>query len=159
MKRWYDDTILVSPTGKRLNVGYTGVPDIHRPILWVVDVPALKAKFLVLYLYPVASGGSQLSLYLIRDSRVVSMAAKISHHFEWGKAMTPRDVIGQLFKDIDGDGKPELVENAIWKTGGPIIYHEFVGTTFFPSWIEEYRPNKDYKMRMISRKSLKTKTK
>ena len=158
-KRWFDDTILISPNGQRLNVGERGVPDIHRPILWVVDVPALKARFLVLYLYPVASGGSQLSLFLIRENRIASTAAKISHHFEWGKEMTPRDVIRQLFKDIDGDGKPELVENAVGKSGGSIIYHEYVGATFFPTWIEEYRPNKDYKMRRVSLKSLKTKTK
>lgn len=94
-------------------------------------------------------------MFLIRDDRIVCRAARIAHHFEWDKAMTPRDVIDKLFTDIDADGKPELVERDIGKNGGPVIYHEFVGTAFFPSWIEEYQPDRNNKIKRISSTDLK----
>jgi len=144
------DTIIQSPNGQRFNAGYTGVPDYHRPILWILGVSILKRKFLVIYLYPVASESSTLSLYVIRDNHVICKAAQIAHHFEWTNRTKSAQIIYELFSDHNNDGKPELVEDEVGKFGGIVTYYEFNGETFSPRWRETYKPDENDKMSRVS---------
>jgi hypothetical protein len=151
------DTIIQAPDGQRFNARYTGMPDYHRPILWILDVPSLKQKFLVLYLYPVASGSSTLSIYLIRDNHIVCKASQIAHHFEWTKETRPSQIIDELFTDQNNDNRPELVECDVGKFGGIVTYHEFNGNTFSPRWRETYKLNERDKISRVSRIDLRRK--
>jgi hypothetical protein len=144
-------TIIVSPTDVRFDAGNIGVPDFHRPVLWVIDVAPLKAKFLVIYLYPCASGPSVLSLYLLKNNRVVCKSARILHHFEWDRETVPTRLVESLFKDVNADGRPELVENDVGKFGGTITYREFDGKRFHPRWKDDYKLDENDKLRRVKR--------
>ena len=140
------DTIIQSPSRQRFNAGHTGVPDYHRPILWVLEPPGIKRKLLLIYLSPVASGPSTLSVYLIQDDHIVCKAAQIAHHFEWTKDTKLSRIIHQLFHDQDADGTPELIADEVGKFGGTVTFLEFNGKTFSPRWRETYKLNEHEKL-------------
>ena len=151
------DTIIRSPSGQRFNAGSTGVPDYHRPILWILEPPGLKRKLLLIYLSPVASGPSTLSVYLIRNDHIVCKAAQVAHHFEWTKETAPSRITHQLFRDQNDDGTPELIADDVGKSGGTVTFLEFNGRIFSPRWRETYKLDEDDKLSLASRHDLRGK--
>jgi hypothetical protein len=145
-------TILIGPQGRAFDVGETQYPDIARARLYKCAVKELGAVFLILYVPPVASGGSQLTLFTIKPGNVPVRAADITTHCE--SCNSPEDWKEELFVDSDGDGILELRENDAYRWSGTKTYYAFNGERFFPLWIEEYKApdNDDYHLTLVSRR-------
>ncbi|MEX0703666.1 MAG: hypothetical protein WD069_16335 [Planctomycetales bacterium] len=146
---WGDrKAVIVSPSGRRFAApevssmplpSQENVLNAYRPRVQVLDVPSLKAEFLLIYTCPAASAPTGLSLFLLRDGEIAGKAAvNVLHHFEWIPIPSSAGIVPELFVDLDGDGRPELKENDVGKFGGRITYHQFDGTTFRPRWCDHY---------------------
>jgi len=163
-------TILVNPNGEEFNIGETQYPDILPATLWIVEVKELKARFLVIRVPPTASAAVKMPILYINDDNTPSLAGSIGQRFEfkansddmpgfdptiqWDGNHHLRDM---LFKDSDGDGIPELMEDDVWKQGGTITYYRFTEQkSFVPLWKETWKMGKindDYEM--VSRIKIK----
>ena len=132
-------TVLVSPTGRQFNMGETIYPDpMCRSQLYLVTNRSLQSRFLVLLTPPAASAATPLTLYYLRADGRPFWAATVVSHLEslHTDARTPNQ---WLFKDVDGDGVDELIENDVWKDGGRVTYHRFGGERFFSDRIEVWQ--------------------
>jgi hypothetical protein len=147
-------TILLNQQGRAFNVGHTQYPDISQARLYKCAVKEFGADFLVLYVPPIASGGSRLTLFTILAGHVPVRVADITTHCEsWD---IPEDWKQALFADSDGDGVLELCENDAYRWSGTVTYYAFDGQRFFPLWIEEYKApeHDDYNMQFVSRRKV-----
>ena len=146
-------TVLVAPDGHAYDVGRTQYPDIVQARLCRFTVEELEVEFLVLYVPPVASGGSTLTLFTIRPGNVPVRAADIRHHWEPHHV---RDWKATLFTDSDGDGVLELRDDDAYRWSGTVTYYAFDGQRFSPLWIEEYQASEDndYDLQLISRRKV-----
>ena len=161
-------TVLLNPKGTEYDIGQTQYPDVTMATLFCVDVRELNARFLVLYMPPVASGGSEMAVIHIDEDDNPAVSALIGHHYEWRQAARSRTarvffadcpphgalVRDILFVDSDDNGVPELMEDFVGRFGGTITYHRFDGRTFKPLWVEEYEPTRrgGHQMKLVSRK-------
>ncbi|MEX0717891.1 MAG: hypothetical protein WD066_14955 [Planctomycetaceae bacterium] len=140
--------VIVSPSGRRFDVpeifglprpGGPNLREPSRPRMQVIDVPALQAQFLLIYRCPEASAPAALSSLLLKDGEIAGKAAiGVLHRFEWIPIPSGEFIVAQLFEDVDGDGRPELIENDVGKFGGTMTYHQFDGSRFRPRWRDEY---------------------
>ena len=145
------ETVLVNPHGRAFNVGKTRYPDISKTHLYRLFVPELKAEFLVLHIDPVASGGSDLTVFTILPNDVPCRAADIHHHWEWQMVADWKQT---LFVDSDGDGVLELRDWGAYRWSGTNTFYSFDGTRFRPLWIEKYKAadDDDYDLKLVSRR-------
>jgi nitrogen fixation protein len=151
-RRPHPTTIVVNPAGQEFNIGETAYPDIHETNIWIVEVKELNAKFLLIHVPPACSASVPMPVLYIDNDNCVTLAATIQQRFEFKPQ--PDDEPGfnprinfdgttflrdMLFKDSDGDGIRELVENDCWKDGGTMTYFKFTEQKkFVPLWKETY---------------------
>ena len=137
-EKMHPTTVVVNPRGETFNIGTTAYPDILPATLWIVGVPALNARFLLIRVPPAASGFVPMPVLYLDALDKPFLAGTILQHFEF--AVNPEDEPGDnprfhwdgehfirdiLFQDIDQDGLPELVEEDVGKDGGTITYFKF----------------------------------
>ena len=144
-------TVLRNPRGQEFDVGKTQYPDIAPTYLLKLSIPELKASFLVLHIDPVASGGSELTVFTLLPNDVPIRAADLHHHWEW-EVIT--DWKQTLFADSDGDGVLELRDWGAYRWFGTDTYYSFDGKRFHPLWVEEYQApdDDDYNLKLVSRR-------
>jgi len=139
-KEWCD-TIVVNPKGQEFNIGATQYPDWPPTKLWIVEVKELGARFLLIQVPPMASGTVVMPVVYVDENDKPTVAGEINQRWEFGPEPADMDNPGYnpkvmmdggeqllrdvLFEDIDHDGKPELVEDDVWKDGGYIRYYKF----------------------------------
>ena len=160
-------TVVVNPRGKEFNIGYTQYPDFPRATLWIVEVKELHARFLVIRVPPVASAAVAMPVLYLDENEKPTLAGAVVQRFEF--TVHPDDAPGanprvicdgehllrdMLFEDSDGDGIPELKEDAIWKDGGTVTYYRFTkAKRFVPLWREKWRRG-DNGFELVSRKKV-----
>ncbi len=149
------NTTLVNPRGQRFDVGPTQYPDINRTRLIKIAVQELRAEFLILYVPPVASGGSTLTVFTIASNDTPVRAADLRHHWEPQMVTDWRET---LFVDSDGDGIPELRDWGAFRWEGANTFYSFDGVRFHPLWVEQFKASEDnsYDMKLVSRRRVKT---
>jgi hypothetical protein len=162
-----DSTILINPHGEEFNIGPTPYPDILESNLWIVRVPELKTRFLLIHTPPAASGAVAMPVIYLSSEDKPILSGTIRQRMEIkpdpddlptgeprirseGKLEPLRDFI---FEDSDGDGVPELAEHDFWKENGTVTYYRFTkDKKFVPFWREKWRlSDKHDGYEMISR--------
>ena len=177
----FPTTIVVNPNGDEFNIGTTQYPDVIPATLWIVEVPELNGKFLLIRIPPAASAAVGMPIVFVDQKDRPSLAGSIRQRWEfsistkdepgfnpmveWEGSTRLRDI---LFEDINADGRPELVEDTEYsRWGGTVTHFRFTTNKTFvpirvekhindvdtgtPLWIETWAFGDDKELKMISR--------
>lgn len=165
-------TLIINPNAKKIDIGDTLFLKCPKTILWVVREATLKAKFLVIYFHPSASGAVPLYLFYIGKNNIPVLSAKILHHYELD--VLDKDGIARcaiadggeegktlrelLFFDYNKDGISELKDNNVSAHGGVVTFYRWIPMKkrFKPAWIEKYvaDSNSEELIKLLYRKKL-----
>ncbi len=155
----FSSNLLINPEGKEFNIGPTLLFHCPKTILWIVNVPKLNERFLVIYFHPVASGAMPMYLFSLNKNNIPTLSAKIYQHYELDADDMNNDFMKKLFVDCNDDGIPELKDDNVDRWGGNITFYKWVKKEkiFKPTLVESYTQdttgNSPYKF--VSREKVK----